>query len=74
MLQRNVGLLLVLGMQYRMSVGEGASSHVLPRHSDGIAIGQQGGIGHIFRKTPVNLECSRGHFATILEQLFDLSL
>jgi hypothetical protein len=67
-------VVLVLRMQYGVSVGECPATHILPRHANWITFGKKRRVGHVFRETPIDLQRTRRHFIAIFDEFFDLAL
>src|SRR5690606_28676275 len=72
--QRNVlgaGLLVV---QHRVSVGERATSHILPGDAHLVAGRQDAGVGQGFSKTPIDGLLARRHGLTVVDDFLYLTL
>ncbi|MNF49981.1 hypothetical protein D3C84_312660 [compost metagenome] len=73
-LERYVRAGLLLVVQHRVTVREGATTNVLAGHADRMALEQQGGVGHGFGVAPVDRQRTGAHLLTVFENLRDLAL
>ncbi len=74
MLQRDIGPGVLLVVQYRVTVREGATADVLAGHANRVAFEQQGRVRHGFGEAPVDRQPTGSHFLAIFEDLRNLTL
>ncbi len=73
-LQGDMGAGVLLVVQRRMAVREGAAAHVLAGNADRVAFEQQGGVGHGFGIAPVDRQRTGRHLLPVFEDLRHLAL